>query len=455
MKQNSGTKGWRFAILAGLAFISIGLLGNYMSLRHKAGNTGGNQEAAVWKIIGPGAGGGAFIPTVSPFDENLVFAKGDMTGDFVTYDGGNSWKPFNLMSVVQDYEFDPSDSGVVYAAGRGYLYDEDRGSGLSMLYRSNNKGKTWTVIYPDISEFRPIEKLQSVSFLPSELSDKIPNGSIDIVKVDPEDNNRIYLGLSPLRPYIGKIDDDTPHVIYFMETVNRGKTWELITTVPGTEVLGIFTKGPHQKGDEVTVITETVIAKVNLRKYSTRIVSHPGERILKAAGGASGDKMLTYIITKIGRDKDGNITGGLFRSSDGGEEWEDANGNLRIDVQGGIFPDFMCMGVCGKSAEVVYLSVYTPANGLDQAEKVRYEIYKSLDSGNTWKPVYSANAKEVLSGNFNDSWLNREYGPGWGGDVLTLGVAPENPDICYATDYGQMYKTAQRWPYMGPGLQPQ
>jgi photosystem II stability/assembly factor-like uncharacterized protein len=396
-----------------------------------------------WKVIGPGAGGGVFIPTISPFDTSLVFAKGDMTGDFVTYDGGISWKSFNLMSVVQDFEYDPSDPDVVYAAGRGYLYDEDRGSGLSMLYRSENRGKTWKVIYPDISMIRPLEKLQSNSFLPSGLNSELPDGSIDIIKADPSDSNRIFLGLSPLRPYIGRLDSRTPKMVFLMETVNGGKNWKMITSLPGTEVLGIFMNDPHSTGDdEVTVITETTISIVNILTNATTIMPHPGGSILKAGGGFEKDKLLIYILTPIVRGRNGKLTGGIFRSSDAGKTWEDAKGNLKPDKNEESVPLFMCLGVCEKSADVVYLSVYTPDNSPDAIERVRYEIYKSIDSGNTWEPVYSANAKEVLSRNFNDSWLNRDYGPGWGGDILTLGVAPGDPDICYATDYGQIYKTS-------------
>jgi photosystem II stability/assembly factor-like uncharacterized protein len=433
---------YRNLFLTGLLIISLVLISSFPINNNQLKPSDKPNPDGEWKIIGPGAGGGVFIPTISPFDTSLVFAKGDMTGDFVTYDGGLSWKLFNLMSVVQDYEFDPADPDVVYAASRGYLYDEDRGSGLSMLYRSDNRGKTWKVIYPDISMIRPLDKLQSNSFLPSGLLDEIPDGSIDIIKVDPEDNKKIYLGLSPLKPYIGKLPDKTPRMIFLMETEDGGGTWNLITQVPGTEVLGIFTQAPHSRSDEVTVITETTIAKVDIKTFKTRILSHPGGKILKAAGGTSNDKMLTYIITGSGRVKDEEYTGGLFRSNDGGERWDNANGNLRNLTTGAASSMFMCMGVCIKRADVIYLSVYIPDNGPDQIEKVRYEIYKSIDSGTTWEPVYSANSLEVLSGNFNDSWLNKEYGPGWGGDILTLGVAPGNPDICYATDYGQIYKTS-------------
>jgi len=410
-----------------------------------------NLTDKTWKIIGPGAGGGVFIPTISPFDTNLVFTKGDMTGAFVTYDGGKSWKLFNLMAVVQDFEFDPADPEVVYAASRGYLYDEDRGSGLSMLYRSENKGETWKVIYPDINKIGPLEKLQSISFLPSDLIKEIPDGSIDMIRVDPADNRRIYLGLSPLKPYIGKLPDKTPRMIFLMGTENKGKDWNLIAQVPGTEVLGIFPSDLNGEKNEVTVITEETCMKVNSKTGETRVLPHPEGKIVKAESGPGSGETILYIITKIDKSTIGDITSGIcgiFRSSDGGESWQDANGSLLENVPAGRLPLFLSLDVCESRPEVVYLSVVTPAEGPEAMSQVRYEIYKTVNSGDNWEPVYSANSEEVLSHNFNDSWLNKSYGPGWGGDVLTLGVAPTNPDICYATDYGQAYKTSnggQTW----------
>lgn len=67
-----------------------------------------------------------------------------------------------------------------------------------MLYKSENRGKTWNVIYPDIKKIAPLEKIQSMSFLPSELVKDMPDGSIDLIKVDPANTNCIFLGLSPL-----------------------------------------------------------------------------------------------------------------------------------------------------------------------------------------------------------------------------------------------------------------
>jgi photosystem II stability/assembly factor-like uncharacterized protein len=399
------------------------------------------SPANEWKIIGPGAGGGVFIPTISPFDTNLVFSKGDMTGAFVTYDGGKNWKLFNLMSVVQDFEFDPADPDVVYASSRGYLYDEDRGSGLTLLFRSENRGKTWKIIFPDIEKAPALEKLQSMSFLPSEIIEDMPDGSIDKISIDPADNNKIYLGLSPLKPYIGSLPEGTPHLIFLMGTENKGKKWKLIAKVPGTAVLGIFPNCMTGETEELTVVTDETCVKVNRKTGKIASLSHPDGKLTKVESGTASGTTLLYLISEPANNKKSG-SGGIFRSKDGGLHWTDINGDLKKKSWHGEPLIFRAIGVCAKHPEVAYLSVTTPAEGPDAGLKVRYEIYKTVDSGNSWKPVYSANSNEVLTHNFNDSWLNRNYGPGWGGDALTLGVAPSAPGICYATDYGQAYKTS-------------
>jgi photosystem II stability/assembly factor-like uncharacterized protein len=402
--------------------------------------SGTNNENA-WQIIGPGAGGGVFIPTISPFDPHVVFCKGDMTGVFVTYNGGKQWNIFSLMAVAQDFKFDPSDANVVYAASRGYQYDQDRGSGLTMLYRSDDRGKTWKVIYPDPQRIRPLERLQSMSFLPSQLVQGMPDGSIDKIQIDPADHNRIYLGLSPLRPYIGKLPDTTAHMTFLVATENRGKDWKKIADVPGTGVLGIF---PYStpKADEVTVVTDEACVIVSRHTGRVRTLSHPeGKMTAVSGGGGASGKTLLYLISEMRRDNKGNSSGGIYLSSDGGANWKSINSDLF-----GSFPAdqphvLHAVGVCGTRPEVAYVSMVSTTRGADGKMHGRYEIYKTINAGQNWSPVYSATDQEVLSKNFSGSWLNRVYGPGWGGDVLTLGVAPTDPDICYATDYGQMYKT--------------
>src|SRR4051812_21914477 len=68
-----------------------------------------------WGYIGIGGGGAMFNPEVSPYNPGYAFVSCDMTGSFVTYNGGSSWRMFNLRSPVNYYVFDPNDSNTVYA----------------------------------------------------------------------------------------------------------------------------------------------------------------------------------------------------------------------------------------------------------------------------------------------------------------------------------------------------
>src|SRR2546421_10217531 len=41
-----------------------------------------------WEVIGPGGGGGIFLPTISPHDANLLLVSCDMTGGYISPHGG-------------------------------------------------------------------------------------------------------------------------------------------------------------------------------------------------------------------------------------------------------------------------------------------------------------------------------------------------------------------------------
>ena len=70
----------------------------------------------AWRVLGPGGGGAQFNPTVSPVDPDLVLVSCDMTGSYISTDGGDSWRMFNLRGVVRFFVLDPVDSNIIYAA---------------------------------------------------------------------------------------------------------------------------------------------------------------------------------------------------------------------------------------------------------------------------------------------------------------------------------------------------
>jgi photosystem II stability/assembly factor-like uncharacterized protein len=88
-----------------------------------------------WRIIGPGGGGAQFHPTVSPHDPNRALVSCDMTGAYLTEDGGASWRIVNFGSTVRFFAFDEQRPKVVYAQS-------------NRLWRSEDGGRSWSTIYP-------------------------------------------------------------------------------------------------------------------------------------------------------------------------------------------------------------------------------------------------------------------------------------------------------------------
>src|SRR5947209_8675252 len=88
------------------------------------------QRPGNFVVIGPGGGGAMFNPTISPHDANTVLVSCDMTGSYITHDGGQLWRMFNLRGTVKFFAFDPKDPRVIYAA-------------TDVLWRSQDGGRTW------------------------------------------------------------------------------------------------------------------------------------------------------------------------------------------------------------------------------------------------------------------------------------------------------------------------
>jgi len=136
----------RFAIVVSLAWstATTNFLGSCQSPgtdslvdATKPLNTNGRNDA--WGYAGPGGGGATFYPAVSPHNSSIAFLSCDMTGSFITKNGGASWRMFNLRGVTHYYVFDPLDSNVVYANAGG-------------LFKSKDGGTTWNLFYPKPEE---------------------------------------------------------------------------------------------------------------------------------------------------------------------------------------------------------------------------------------------------------------------------------------------------------------
>jgi hypothetical protein len=69
-----------------------------------------------------------------------------------------------------------------------------------------------------------------------------------------------------------------------------------------------------------------------------------------------------------------------------------------------------------------------------------FGVAKSDDRGATWQLVWKENSSRPAE-NVHDAWITAQFGPSWGENPLSLGVAPDDPNICYATDFGRTLRT--------------
>ncbi|HLA40529.1 MAG TPA: hypothetical protein VJ417_11045 [Candidatus Glassbacteria bacterium] len=420
-----------FQVLALLAVFSLSSCG---SRPPEPPNT---QAAAGWEVVGPGGGGGMFLPTFSPHDKNLILEHCDMTAAYISQDGGSSWRTLNLWNVPEAFEFDPKDPEAIYVAVRGFSYSEDRGSGLSVLYRSQDRGKTWQAVYPDVSKAIFQGELQAEDLLPSQIVDGAFDGTIERVQVDPADNRIIYLGMAPLRSYISMGFEQQQNQAMLIISTDRGATWKKLCDLPGRSVVEIV---PAAEG-KLLVFTEREAVEVDRASGTGAALTVPEVgRIVAVAWGKDRDGTTIYLLSSLRREGE-NVTGGVFRSRDLGHVWQPVNTGLFEGVPEGQAPQISAIAACETDPTVAYVSVRNSREAREDSSAWVFGIFKTENSGDNWKGVWLANGAGYLTNNHQGSWLDKQWGPGWGGNPIHLGVAPTDPNTCIGSDAGRSYKT--------------
>ena len=100
------------------------------------------------------------------------------------------------------------------------------------------------------------------------------------------------------------------------------------------------------------------------------------------------------------------------------------------------------LAVCESQPEIAYISVTNPKADSEGKPVDIFSIFKTVNGGESWEAVLLSSTPDgYITNNFKGSWMEKSYDPGWGGAPIDLGVAPNNPDVCYAGDNGRGYKT--------------
>jgi len=386
----------------------------------RTSNSDNNKNIVeAWRKTGPGGGGAMFNPAVSPHDPEYAFVACDMTGSYVTYNGGDSWKMFSLHAPVSYFVFDPQDSDVVYANSIGLL-------------RSNDQGNTWNLIYPDP------EKIKGVVSRGDHAEEIIITNdstgyNVIALAVDPENSLKLHAVISK----------NNIETYYFSD--DRGKTWTSNKDLgKGTRNIYI---NPSSPLDNRTLYF-TGKNSITVREKGIWHI-YPGPvnvSLLTEFSGGFDKKLNKYIIYSISGKSYFNPAGdpsGIYYTENGGKSWENRqSGLVKMCSDSSELPEWRTVATCVSHPEVVYISY----NGLKVDKDTScLGVAKSEDYGKTWRLVWKdclIKGGDLFSVNYNKGWIDERFGPGWGENPFSIGVSPVNPDICYTTDFGRTIKTS-------------
>lgn len=353
---------WTATRLAGVCLVSMACLG---------------WQAAPWKVIGPGGGGAQYIPTVSPHDPQRVLVACDMTGSYLSRDGGASWRMFNLGEVAREFVWDPGNPKVVYARGNS-------------LHRSEDGGVTWRMVYPPAKAISGVDMSGDHADTTYLMGGK-PAARMTAIAVDGRNSKVLYAGIGA----------------EVAVSRDRGITWT-VEFKPDRPARRIWTAG-----GSVYVATDR---SVYVRRNGVWREGAPGAAPWLQVAPA-GD--VIYAVS----------SSGVEVSSDGGANWSSS-------------------ALPGKRARVTSVAAsvsrpdtaYVGFGGMELEGRTVFGVAKTTDRGRSWQLVWEQGDKAPA--NVTDAWITPSLGAGWGDEPLTLGTAPSDASICYATDLGRTLKTA-------------
>ncbi len=362
----------RFAISVALATASLLISG---------------ARADGFTVVGPGGGGAMFHPTISPHDPREMLVACDMTGSYISHDGGHSWRMFNLRSPVRFFAFDPVDAHTIYA-------------GTEALWRSIDDGATWELVWPRPSTVRGV-RMSSDHADETIISDDDPVGEIVALAIDPASSHLLVAA---------SVKDNKPAVFV---SKDAGNTWEKLRDLPSApQKIWIDPHSSTSNRDIYVGANRGFSVRVNGKWWD-----RPGPPSIffndMSAGFSHAQGATIYATSDAG----------IFVSKNRGASWISSS----LPGQGW---KVRAIATSLNHPESAYLSY----NDLQFEGKNWMGVARTRDGGRTWTLGWKEST--TPSPNVHDAWIS-QISVDWGENPLNLGVADQDPEMCIGTDLGR------------------
>lgn len=326
--------------------------------------------------------------TINPHDPNEVLVACDMTGSYISHDGGRSWRMFNLRSPVRFFAFDPVEPHTMYA-------------GTEALWRSVDDGKSWKMVWPQPSS------VHAVNMATDHADETIvaganPIGTIVALAIDPTNSKVLF---------VSAVKEGRAGVF---ESRDFGLTWEKLRDL----------QVPPQKmwvdPDSAKVSRDIYVAG----KDGVAVRSHGQWQFHSAPSGVTFTDTSAGFSAKTGAVLYATSEAGIFLSHDAGVTWASSplpgkGAQVRAIATSLLHPD----------------SAYVSYSRLQLDGKTWMGVARTRNAGRSWTLAWRED--RTSSPNIQDDWISTEIGVEWGENPLELGVAEQDPELCYGTDFGR------------------
>jgi len=365
--------------------------------------------ASSWKVIGPGGGGTTIGPTISPFDSRLVVEHCDMTGGYVTHDNGLSWRMFNLRGGIEVLAFDRADAKTIYA-------------GNSALWRSTDAGSSWSMVFPNPAHHTVEHQVGDHSDYSLTSDDPAyPGGNISAIAVGGEGSNavadaRLYLAFAA---HVAFAQQEMQAVIVVSK--DGGANWNRLATLPHRVLL------LAPQGTGLVALSGSEAYRVAADGSVAELGGIPRE-FVAASSARSGGEIWIYATSADGQ---------VYLTQDSGQHWQPVTPAL-----GQSEAKFGAISASAEHPETAYLGFRGLRLGAGN-ENLLNGIARTADGGRTWNIVFKESTASAA--NLTGTWIEKRAAQNsrdiWFDAPYSLGAAPNDPNVVYATDLFRTYRS--------------
>jgi hypothetical protein len=383
--------------------------------------------SSLWQKIGPGGGGSTFIPTFSYHSANNFLVRCDMTGTYLTRNGGSSYYQINFSNGSSCFAYDPIDSNTIYI-------------GSTFLSQSRDGGKSWERVFPtknEIESDRYIGDHAEYEMKTIESSLYVKEvGKIESILVDPVDKRSLYFTMGS----------------FFFYSENSGQSWKRQEL--NYQIDNLYTNQTSAK-NEVYIFSREAIYVFD--KTSKKFTSHDIPKAMSPALSFTAgtikksDKPIFYALHHLTpKENDYTFTNSeIWTSENFGASWNPSKDVTITNEKSGLKPCFT-MVVCSENdAENAYIVTNNyEVKNKDKTSSFWYGVLKTGDAGKSWNWVWKGGGGSGEYGvkdaedasNLMDAWVHKAFG-GEFIQLMDVGVSPQDGKIAVVTDWYRTMKT--------------